>query len=256
MAVTRLAQRGDCASEYVEGCKQSGGAVAKVIMSHAFDVTQPHWQHRLSAFQSLNLALLVHAQHQGVVWWVEVESHDVAHFLHKERIGGELKAGAAVGLQAEQLEVAPDGALGNPGLRGGQAHTPVGGGLRFGVQYAINQFRYRLIAMATWASGPQLIVQTAQPLVPVALAPQADGRRAQRAALGNGLVGDSGSRQQHYLCPPNQRLRHTARTHQCLQLLPILLPQHHRLIRPAHRASSTTEPTRTSTTNQVIYGTG
>ncbi len=87
-----------------------------------------------------------------------------------------------------KLEEAAHRALGNPGFFGDQAHIPVGGTLGFGVQDTIDQCRHLLITMGTQAPGPQLIVQAGHPMRAIALPPQADGRRAHRAALGNHLI--------------------------------------------------------------------
>jgi hypothetical protein len=160
-------------------------------------------------------------------------------FSTKTWIGGELKAFGAVRLEPEQLEVAADRAFGNPALLSQHAHTPVGGARGLGVQDAIEQFRDPLVAMNAWASGAQFIVQTGQPMFAVTLAPQTDGGPTDRATFGNGLVGKSGGRQQYNVGPLDQRMGHTARTHQRLQLLLFRDCQYHRPIWPAHRASST-----------------
>jgi hypothetical protein len=201
------------------------------------------------------LGLLVHAQDQGLVRRVKIKAHNVADFFHEERVGREFEALGAVRLESEELEVAADGALGDSALLGDQTHTPVGGALGFGVQNAIDEFRHLLIAMATWASRPQFIVQAGEPMFAVALTPQADGGRGHRAAFGNGLVRQSRGRQQHYIYPPYQRMRHTARTRQRFQLLAFQCRQHHHPIWPAHRASSFAEDTRNSSINKAIYGT-
>ena len=101
--------------------------MAVIIVGHAFDVAQPHRQHRLGALQRLDLALLVDTQHQRLVRRIEVQSHDVAHLLDEERVGGELETLGAMRLQAEQGEIAADRAFGNAaGLRR-RAHTPASG---------------------------------------------------------------------------------------------------------------------------------
>src|SRR5579872_897741 len=87
MAMTRLALSNHRAVEYVECREQRRRAVAKIIVGHPFEVAQPHWQHRLSTFQRLHLALLVHTQHQSLVGRVEVKANHVAHFLYEERVG-------------------------------------------------------------------------------------------------------------------------------------------------------------------------
>ena len=52
--------------------------------------------------QGLDLALLVNAQHHGMVGWVEVEADDVADLLDKEGIGGEREVLLPVGLEVER----------------------------------------------------------------------------------------------------------------------------------------------------------
>ena len=66
--------------------------MADIVVGDAFQITQPHGQHRLRPAEGLNLRFLVHGQHHGVIRRVQIEAHDVAHLLHEEGIGGELKA--------------------------------------------------------------------------------------------------------------------------------------------------------------------
>ena len=61
-------------------------------MHHTFHVAQPHGQQRLGTVQCLDLRLLVNAEHDSVLGWVQIQADDVANLLHKERIGEELEA--------------------------------------------------------------------------------------------------------------------------------------------------------------------
>jgi len=88
MPVAWLALGDNRAIEHVEGREQCSGPMPKVVMSHAFNIAQPHRQHRLAPLQRLDLALLVHAPHQGLVGWIEVQSHHVADLFHEEGISG------------------------------------------------------------------------------------------------------------------------------------------------------------------------
>src|SRR6202030_4218288 len=101
MAMARLTQGDHFTIEGVECREQGGSAVAVVIVSYSFDIAQSHRQHRLGTFQRLDLALLIHTQHQRLVGRIKVQPHDVAHLLHEERVGGELEALAAMRLQTE-----------------------------------------------------------------------------------------------------------------------------------------------------------
>ena len=81
MAVPRLTFREHSAGGDIQSREQSGGAMADIVMSHAFDVTQAHRQHGLGAVQGLNLAFFIDAEHQSVIRRVQVEADDVAHLL-------------------------------------------------------------------------------------------------------------------------------------------------------------------------------
>ena len=81
MAVAGLACGEHLAVGDVQGGKQGGGAMANIIMGHAFDITQPHGQHGLGAVEGLNLALFVDAEHQGVIGWMQIQADNVAHLL-------------------------------------------------------------------------------------------------------------------------------------------------------------------------------
>jgi len=67
------------------------------------ELAQPHRQHRLSALQGLDLALLVHAQHQRLIGWIEVQPHYVTHLLEEEGVGGKLEALAPMRLESEPV---------------------------------------------------------------------------------------------------------------------------------------------------------
>ena len=56
----------------VEGGKQGCGAVSNVVMGYTLYIAKIHRQHRLAAFESLALALLIHTQHHRVLWWIQV----------------------------------------------------------------------------------------------------------------------------------------------------------------------------------------
>jgi hypothetical protein len=59
----------------------------------------------LRAVERLNLALLVHAEHQGVIGRVHIKAHNVAHFLDQQGVGRQFESIGAMRLQAER---APD----------------------------------------------------------------------------------------------------------------------------------------------------
>jgi hypothetical protein len=55
--------------------------VPLVVMGHALDIAGAQRQQRLGALQRLHLALLIHAQDQGLVRWLQVEPDHIAQLL-------------------------------------------------------------------------------------------------------------------------------------------------------------------------------
>ena len=92
MPVSRLAFGEHGAGGDVERGKQSSRPVANVVMGDSFDVAEPHGQNRLSSIERLNLALFVNTQHEGVIGRIKIQPCNIANFLNKERIGGELES--------------------------------------------------------------------------------------------------------------------------------------------------------------------
>src|SRR5262245_44109598 len=90
-----------CSGDRVEGRKQCGGAVSNVVVRDALDIAESQGQHRLATFQRLNLALLVHAQDQGLIRWVQIQPDDVRYLFDEERVVGKLEVTCSMRLQAE-----------------------------------------------------------------------------------------------------------------------------------------------------------
>jgi len=72
-----------------------------VIVTHPGRLTGAHREHGLAAVQRLDLAFLVHAQHNRPVGRGHVKANDVTHFGDEIRIGGELEGLDPMRLQAE-----------------------------------------------------------------------------------------------------------------------------------------------------------
>ena len=52
----------------------------------SLDLSGPHGEKRTGAVQRLDLALLVHTQHQGPFRRAQIQPDDVSHLLHKQRV--------------------------------------------------------------------------------------------------------------------------------------------------------------------------
>ena len=71
----------DGAVEQVQGRKQGRGAIALVVVGHGSRPALFQRQPRLGSIERLNLALLVHRQHQRLVRRIEVKSDDIDQLL-------------------------------------------------------------------------------------------------------------------------------------------------------------------------------
>jgi hypothetical protein len=78
--------------------------MAAVVVSYSFDVAQPHWQLWLGTFQCLHRLFSSTHRTSALSGRLRVQTHDVADLLHKQWVGGELEALAAMRRQTEQRE--------------------------------------------------------------------------------------------------------------------------------------------------------
>jgi hypothetical protein len=125
VAMTCATLREDPAIGDVEGCEQGRRAMPDVIVGDTLNIAEPKREHRLRTFQSLNLALLIDAQHNGLIGGIEVQADDVPDLVDEQRIGGKVEAFGAVWLNAEQCEHPRDSALRQAGLLRRGSHGPV-----------------------------------------------------------------------------------------------------------------------------------
>jgi hypothetical protein len=69
----------------------------------------------LGALERLDLAFLIDAQDDRMIWRVEVQPHDVPDLLDEQRVGRELEGLGAVRMDPEQPQIALHRTLRNPG---------------------------------------------------------------------------------------------------------------------------------------------
>ena len=65
--------------------------MALVIVRASLQLARLHRQQRLRAVECLNLALLIDAQHQGVIRWIHIKTHDIAYLFDQLRIWRQLE---------------------------------------------------------------------------------------------------------------------------------------------------------------------
>lgn len=99
----------DGARLHVERGEQRRRAMPLVVVGHGRTPAALHRQPQLGAVEGLDLALLVHGQHQGSLGRVDVEPDDVADLLDELRVVRELEGLNPVRLQAVPAPDAMDG---------------------------------------------------------------------------------------------------------------------------------------------------
>jgi hypothetical protein len=155
----------------------------------------------------LNLAFLVHAQHQGAVGRVEVEADDIANFVDEQRVAAQLESLAAMGLQRKGAPDAADAALAESGCLGQGARGPVRGGVRLAFQSARQHAFDFGIAQATRRARTGFIEQSIEAEKNKALPPLAHRcQRHMHAASDLGVAPPLGA-EQHDAGSQGQGLR-------------------------------------------------
>ena len=145
MPMAGLALTQHLACGHVQRREQRRGTVALVVVGDPFDVSQAQGQQRLTALQGLDLTLLIDAQDHRMVRRVEVQPHNVAHFIDEEGVGGQLEMLLEVRLEPESLPDAMDRVLGLATLFGHAAHGPVSLVLRRRLQGLVDDLGHLLV---------------------------------------------------------------------------------------------------------------
>ncbi len=86
-----------------------------VVMAASSGLARPHGQHRLTAIQRLNLALLIDAKHDGALGRRDVRPDDIPDFGNEVRIGRQFECLDSVRLEAKSTPDALHGGDRDPG---------------------------------------------------------------------------------------------------------------------------------------------
>lgn len=108
--------------------------MALVIVRHRAAASLLQRQARLRAVQCLDLAFLIHAQHQGLLWRIQIQADHIGQLLQKPRVTRQLETLDSTRLQ---IVTAPDGAdrgLAHALALRHESATPVRHPLRLGVE--------------------------------------------------------------------------------------------------------------------------
>src|SRR5579875_177039 len=235
MAMTALAPADHGSVGQVQSGEQRCGAMANVVVSHAFDIAQAHGQQRLGALQGLDLALFIDAQHHGLVRWIQVQPHDIPHFFNEEGIGGKLQVTLPMWLKTKRTPNAMYGVLRQTRLRGQRTATPMRGVGELCPQRLANQRRDSLIADRARATRAQLPVQPLQTLLQKTPPPIAHRHGVEMKLGRDGLVAHSRSTQQNDPRSPDQTMRQGARDRHGAELLTLLWTQQQGRLGSSHQ---------------------
>ena len=82
----------DLAGGDVEGRQKAGGAVPPVVARSRLRMARRHGQRSPRASRRLSPRLLVHREHDGVVWRVDMQAHDIADLDLEPRVARDLEA--------------------------------------------------------------------------------------------------------------------------------------------------------------------
>src|SRR5712692_5177897 len=195
----------------------------------------PHGKQWLGAFQGLDLALFIDAQHHGFVRRMQIQSHDIPHFFNEEGIGGELKVTLPMRLETKCAPDAVDRGLREARLGSQRTATPVRGVGGSRPQRLANQRRDSFVADRARATRAQLTVQPRQALLEKTPPPIAHGHGVEMKPGSNGLVAHSRSTQQNDPRPPYQTVREGARDRDGAELLAFLRAQQQGRLGSSHR---------------------
>ena len=205
--------------------KQGSGAIPFVVVRAALHLARLQRQQRLRAVQRLNLALLIHAEHQGVIGRVHIQAHDVAHLFDQLRVRRQLEGIGAMRLQSEGM---PDPADGHPAQSGGlgqSARGPVRLPARRAFQGLNDDLLDLGIAHLARRAGSRFVVESFQAGFQKARAPLA--HHAHRAAQlpRHRLIVQSLGAGQHHPCSSRQQRLAPRPMRQRLQPLTLFVGQ-------------------------------
>jgi hypothetical protein len=137
--------------------------MAEVVTGMAFGMLRGVRQHWLAALQGLDLAFLIHIQHQGMLRRTDIEADDIPHLFHKRRVCRQLKLLGAVGLQTKGVPDAVDAFVGNAVPGGHATSAPMGGVLGFDFERQADYFGHLFITDGAGSAAAAKVENSAQP---------------------------------------------------------------------------------------------
>src|SRR5882672_1163073 len=223
MPVAGQAGTNHCAVQHIEGGKESSGAVSLIVMRRRAAATFLHWQSRLSSFQSLNLALFVHAQNERFFGRIQVQAHYVRQLFYKVLVTRQLESAAAVRLQSVGIPDALHRSRTDSMRSRHRAHAPMGRRFGSSVQSRLdNLFNLRSLDAIWSAPSRSIIDQRRRSALQKTVTPK-NHRRPTRLQLTRDLIiRNTAGSQQHDARSKHHFLRTVASPDPSLQGLSLI----------------------------------
>ena len=188
MAMARQTLANHFPVQGVQCGEQGRGSVAFVVVSHGFRSTPFHRQARLGAIESLNLALLIHAQHEGVFWRIEIKPYYVLELLNKMGVSTQLEGANPVRLQPMVFPDALDTGWTQAYYRRQASRAPVSSVKWLLLKRPFHNLTHLSVLNSLLTSRPTPVLkQTRNPICLVAVTPPGD-RWSSRAKLPHDLA--------------------------------------------------------------------
>jgi hypothetical protein len=153
--------------------EQGDGAVTNIIVRLRADMPDPNRSTRLRAFQGLNLAFLIAAEHQRFVWRVEIQPDHIPELLFEMRIIGQFEG---TGQMRFQVVGGPKfvHAGGRNSSRSGRASAAPPWFTDARLSDLLKDTTHSIKGQKRFTAPTRLIEQTVQPLSLKALTPAGD----------------------------------------------------------------------------------
>jgi hypothetical protein len=186
--------------------EQGGGAMAAIVVRAPLGPVRPDAAHGLGALQGLDLGLLVDAEHDRALGWVQVEPDDVVDLGGQFRVGGELERLGSPGLHAILASDPGDAVAADAELAGQQPGRPVGDPQpgRWRVEGDCQDLGPAEPTDRLWSSRPGPVGESVQPAADIPAAAGDHGRAGDADALGDLGVGDALGGQQQDAGAPDE----------------------------------------------------
>jgi len=207
----------------IQGCKQRGGTMPLVVMRHGPAASLFDGQPWLGTLQCLDLTLFIHAQDDGLVGGIEIQSHHVSELLGEPPVTGKLEPLRPMGLQAMSGPDTLHRSLADALSLRHATGAPVGRARRFRLSGGVYDPLYLLGAIRhrTTSAGQnrgERIGATLQE----SLTPEDDGGTADPHLSGDLAIGQSVSSEKGDLRPDRNALRSIMSANPGFQGAPLL----------------------------------